>query len=238
MRTAASALLAVTIAAAPAAGQSDDGGPRRHDPSAWFAGASFTYAQPQGAFRDAVDRGLGGTFHGVRRVAGELGLRATAGLLNYGHERERLPLTPITGRVSVDVTTSNNIAFLGVGPQVGVPDGTLKPYAHGYAGVSYLWTESSLASTRSDESFATSTNYEDATFSWGGGGGLYVPVRRGATSVSIDLGVLYHNNGRARYLGEGDIVDNPDRTISFTPRETDTDLLSFHVGVSVAIPRK
>jgi len=53
--------------------------------------------------------------------------------------------------------------------------------------------------------------------------------------VSLDLGVKYHNNGEAEYLREGDIIDNEDNTITVFPTRSDTDLLTFHIGVSIGI---
>ena len=67
--------------------------------------------------------------------------------------------------------------------------------------------------------------------------GLYVPLRRGASPISLDLGATYRNAGRAAYLREGDIEDLPDGGIAIRPRHSDTDLLSFHLGVAVGISR-
>jgi hypothetical protein len=234
------AVVALAALAAPLAAQEpetwEDSFPRSSSPSRWFGGVNFTYAQPRGEFGDHVERGYGLDLHGVYALdrAGIVGLRVDAGFLNYGHERQRVPLSTTTGgRISLDLTTSNNIAFIGVGPQIGLPDGRLKPYVHGFAGVSFLWTESSVSGTRSGEAFASTTHLDDRTFTWGGGAGVFLPVKRRGTRVSVDLGLDYRNGGRAEYLREGSIRDEPDNTISFDPIESDTDLLTFRVGVSI-----
>ncbi|HEV2147086.1 MAG TPA: outer membrane beta-barrel protein [Longimicrobiaceae bacterium] len=250
MRTRTSALLlGVALLAASAAHAQ-----RRH-PSDWedghgprgpqrasgaYAGASFNYARPQGEFRNFVDHGFGGDVHFLYQPAarGILGLRFDAGFVNYGHERMRVPLSSsIGGRILVDVNTTNNIAHLGVGPQIGLPDGRLRPYVGGFVGLTYLYTESSVDGRDDDRSFARTTHYDDATFSYGGRAGLYVPLRGGPSPISLDVGVVYLESGEAEYLREGDIIDNPNGSISFTPSRSDTDLLTFRVGVTVGIPR-
>ena len=75
------------------------------------------------------------------------------------------------------------------------------------------------------------------TLAYGGGAGLYIPVRRGHSPISIDAGLAYRRNGRADYLLEGGIEDNPDGSITLDPIRSDTDLLTFHIGVSVGISR-
>jgi hypothetical protein len=213
-------------------------------PTGGFAGASFTIADPRGEFSDYVDGGLGGNLHYMHALDrdGWLALRIDGGFAIYGYERQRVPLSPtIGGRILVDLTTSNDIAWIGVGPQIGVPDGRLRPYVNGYAGYSYLATTSSVEGDSYydyyDEPVFSTTNFDDWSFSYGGGAGVYVPLRRGPQPVSIDLGVRYHNNGEAEYLREGDIRDNQDGSISLFPVRSDTDLLTFHIGLTVGITR-
>jgi hypothetical protein len=236
-------LLFVAAAAAlvtrPLAAQYDDDyGRYDYDLPRSYVGGELTYAHPQGQFANYIDQGWGAGVHYLVRLdqSGWLGLRADAGLVNYGHERQEVLLSPtIGGRVPVDLTTDNNILFLGAGPQIGLPTGALRPYANGFVGVSYIFTESKVGSTRSGESFAEHTNFDDASFAYGGSAGLYIPVSRRANPVSIDLGVTYRHNGTAEYLRHGDITDNPDGSITLHPVRSETNLINFHLGVSVGV---
>jgi hypothetical protein len=239
MRTRSIVLAAAVALGAARSAQAQHEPPTR-EPTRWYVGGDITVGQPRGAFADNVSTGYGVSGHAIYRLdeAGLVGIRVDGGALIYGNEHQSVPFGgDVGGRVRLDMNTSNNIGFLGIGPQIGVPTGRLRPYVNGYAGVSYFFTDTSLRGSGSSEEFARTTNYHDATFSYGGGAGLYVPVRRGPSPISIDLGVRYHDNGRARYLREGDITDNSDDTITVHPRETDTDLLTFHFGVSVGISR-
>ena len=86
-----------------------------------------------------------------------------------------------------------------------------------------------------DQPFAEDTNYDDLTFSWGGGGGLLIPVHRSReTMVFLDVGARYHNNGRnVRYLREGGIRDLPNGGIELSVIESRADLVTWHIGVSI-----
>lgn len=236
------ALLALLLAAVPAAAQDCDCDDPWYEPrpTGGYVNGGLALARTQGEFSDYVDGGIGfdlGYLHALDSE-GWFALRVDGGMLIYGYETQRVPLSnTIGGRVLVDVNTSNNIAFIGIGPQIGVPDGRLMPYVNGYVGYSYIWTGSSVRGTWDHEPFAETTNFSDGTFGYGGGGGVYVPLRGGASPVSLDLGVRYQNNGRAEYLRSGDIQDNNDGTITVYPVQSDTDLLTFRIGVSVGVTR-
>lgn len=232
------AALALLSGAAPLAAQQTDTlpppGPSRH-----FVGGSVLVAEPRGEFRDNIDMGVGLSASYLHRLdaAGAFALRVDGGLLIYGNESKRVPLSnTVGGRVMVDVSTTNSILTLGVGPQIMAPSGRVRPYLNATAGLAYFVTQSSVSGTSESRSIANTTNYDDASFAYGAGAGVYVPVRRGPAPVSLDAGVSYSRNGRARYLREGSIRDNPDSSISITPLESQTDLLSFHLGVSVGLP--
>jgi hypothetical protein len=165
-------------------------------------------AQPLGEFDDYIDwgGGIGGELLYAFDRQGAIGMRMNLGLMIYGHETKRVPLSSTLGRIRVDVSTSNNIFVLGVGPQVMLPSGTVRPYLNGTVGLSYFFTRSSVEGSADLEPFASSTNFDDATFAWAAGGGLYIPLRRGRKNpLSLDIGAQYHANGEARYLPEGSI---------------------------------
>ena len=211
----------------------------RYDgPTRGAVGASFTYGRPVGDFLSYVDQGLGfDAFfrYGVDRQ-GVLSLKIDGGLLIYGRETFRVPLSgTIGGRVLVDLTTSNNIVWMGIGPQLTLPTGFLRPYANANIGFSYFFTESSVEGSHDDEPFASTTNYSDATFRYGFGWGLLVPFASGRTEWAIDLGATYHGNGQVRYLREGGIEDLPDGTIVLHPIQSDANLLTYRLGFSIGI---
>jgi hypothetical protein len=209
--------------------QEQEFGPRR---SPVFGGASLVYGRPTGSFASYVKQGFGADgfvrYKIDRQGAFSLGLEG--GFLQYGRETFRVPLSSTVGRINVDVTTSNNILFLGFGPQLMVPTGPVRPYVNGGIGFSYFFTESSVEGSDDDYSFAETTNFSDAVFTKMGGAGIYIPFgsRREA---GLDIGARYHGSGRTRYLREGSIEDRPGQAPLIHPVETETKLWSWRIGI-------
>lgn len=203
------------------------------------SGASFSYGRPVGDFLHYVDQGLGfdAFFRFNADRQGVLSFRLDGGLQIYGHETFRVPLSgTIGGRILVDLTTSNNIVWMGFGPQLTSPSGAIRPYANASAGFSYFFTESTVEGSNNDnDPFASTTNYSDATFRYGFGWGLLIPFQTRTSEWAIDLGAMYHGNGQVRYLREGGIQDMPDGSIVIYPIQSDANLLTYRLGFSVAI---
>lgn len=240
MLTTRSALLGAMLVLLPLTADAQ----RRARRDAWdgrsrgAAGAGFNYGRPVDDFLRYVDQGFGFDLfaRGNLDPQGVLSLRVNGGLLIYGHETKRVPLSStIGGRILVDLTTSNNIVWAGIGPQVTLPTPGVQPYGFGEIGFSYFFTESSVEGSRNSEPFASTTNYSDATFRYGFGGGLLFPFRSRTSEWAIDLGVVYHGNGQVRYLREGDIEDRPDGSIILHPVQSDANLLTYRLGFQVGL---
>jgi hypothetical protein len=206
---------------------------RRTVPSRWFGSLSLLAAQPLGEFNDYIDVG-GGLAAGVMyqlSPSSPVAIRADFGYVLYGSEKKRIHPFP---RLEGDITTNNSIIYAAIGPQIMVPDGLLRPYIGGSIGLSYFFTQSSLDGiTAGSDAILQTTNFDDVTFAYTGAGGVYVPLRRGLKPISLDIGARYHGNGRARYLREGSIQDNPDNSITVTPIESETNLVTWHLGITV-----
>jgi hypothetical protein len=239
--TVALALLAplapLTLASLAARAQLIDVSAERRPAARTFFGADLLVAQPQDEFASYVKVGAGFGFHLVQQLdrEGVLGLRVAGDFLIYGNETETVPISPTIPRVTVDVQTSNNIVTLGIGPQVMMPVGGFRPYLAGTVGFSYFFTESSVRGSDNSVEFASSKNYDDITFAWTGAAGVYIPVRRGRQPISIDIGARYHGNGRARYLREGSIQDDGAGGVYITPIESNTNLITYQLGVTVGM---
>lgn len=202
-------------------------------------GAGASVAQPVGEFKNYVNSGWGGSGHLLLRVdrAGVLSLRADVGYLVYGHERKRVSL-PNAGRVQFDVTTRNNILTYSIGPQLAIPSGPIRPYLHAMAGGSYFYTESSVGGSSDENDFASTRNFGDNVPSYGYGGGVFVPLAIRNALVGLDLGARFVRNGHTRYLREGGITDLPDGGYAVSPIESETNLVVYHIGVSVGVRRR
>jgi hypothetical protein len=158
--------------------------------------------------------------------------------MNYGRETVRdVCLLPTNCRVYVDVTTTNNLAFVGLGPQLVAPRGPVRPYVAGQVGWTFIWTNSSIEDSDDDDrSVLDSENVSDNTFSYGGLGGVLIPISAGRNPVSLDLGVRYLRNGRVHYLRKGDIIDDPyGGPPTFNIQRSRADLVTYFIGVTVGL---
>lgn len=193
-------------------------------------------SQPKGEFASNVGKGWGFNLNGLYRIdyKGYLNLRADFGTVQYARERKDASFLGITGRVSLNLETTNNIAWGAIGPQIMIPNGPFRPYAN--AAVAY--TEFSTTSTLSDPygqfQPISSQNARDGSHAWIFGSGFQIPV---GTSGAFNFGGKYYYGGRASYLTKGDITDNPDGTITLHPRNSKTDMVIWQLGFTLAIPR-
>lgn len=210
-----------------------DGEPR------FYVGIQGQYARPVGEFSDYVEHGGGLNVNIAWPVqrGSVLALRADGGFIVYGSETRRVCFSQTVGCfVQLDLTTTNSIAYLNAGPQLMLPYGPIRPYVNAAIGGSYFGTSSSVSGTHGGEDFASSTNFDDITLAWNGGGGLLLSLSSGATPVLLDVGVRYTGNGEVEYLKKGDIVEDPDdNSLIITPTRSEANLLTFQIGVQIGV---
>ena len=203
------------------------------------AGGGFAVVFPQGDFKDHLDNegyGFSGLIS-IEMPKSFLSIGSYFGIMIYGRETRREPFSTTIPDVTVEVET-RNLLFTGhlllrAQPTTGV----VRPYVDGLFGLHYLMTDTSIESREQD--VASDTNWDDATSSYGGGGGVMFIVysREGAMrgerlDVSVDIGVHYLKGGEAEYLKEGSI-QRQNGSVTYELEESETDILMSYIGVSV-----
>lgn len=205
----------------------------------WDLGGGLAVAVPRGEFSDFVDEGYGLGLHVVYGLdpSSVVGLRFDLGFVTYGSERFTVPLLPSTGRILVDVNTRNNIGILGLGPQLQVPSGPIRPYVNGFVGLGYFFTESSVGGSSNFhfDDFARTINFDDVSLAYGGGGGLGLRLGNGYRPIYLNLEAQYRRHGATEYLREGSIVDDGFGGVIISPLRSDADFLLVQLGVSVGL---
>lgn len=195
--------------------------------------ADLVSAQPKGDLATYIGTGWGGNGTGLLRLEqqGVLHARFDIGMARYGREHERVR----TGGGTYDLNTNNIIEWFGLGPQLMIPGGPLRPYVNAGVGLTRFRTTSTLTDAFDDFEYGSVDHASDFTTGWMMGGGLYIPF--GARSpVSLNLGARYHFGGEATYLNEGGIQDNPDGSVTLTTNRSKTDFVLWQLGVSFRIP--
>lgn len=201
----------------------------------WHVGAAIDVGQPVGEFTQQVSNAIGLQAHLLLRLddRGNTGLRIQGGWLNYGFESEQVCLGATPGcRIEANVSTTNNILSLGVGPEFSVPLGVFRLYGHGLVGLSRFSTLSALDGGILPDFVAADENFGEAGFFWSGGGGIQLSITKHA---ALDFGVAYQGHGRREYLTEGGITDNPDGSLNLDVKRSAADLFAIRIGFSTAL---
>jgi hypothetical protein len=205
--------------------------------TAQSVGASFMIGSPQGEFRNNVDRlGYGFQLHGTLWTATKerpITIGVDFGYMIYGHVTERNPWVGFPG-VYLNLERSNNIASGHVLFQLCPFSGDVRPYIEGLFGGAYIYTESSIKSENYSETIASSTNYDDFTWNYGGGAGLLVNIGKNMGSVDnlfLDFKVRYLYGSTAEYLTEESVFVDQRGNTYFVAQKSKTDFLIFHLGV-------
>ena len=123
---------------------------------------SVVQGRPQGAFARNVELGYGLDGAYLLRLdgAGIWSVRASIGALSYGNEsRDAAFSESVGGRVRVDVSTTNYIVPMSIGPQVSWPSGPVRPYLNAGVGGQIFFSESRVQGTHSATVLASTTNH-------------------------------------------------------------------------------
>ena len=203
-------------------------------PSRFSVGGDFAISQPKGEFATAgVPTGYGFDVTGLMKIdpTGWFALRADGGGVQYGHEGG---FVGYYAGIPLDLNTNNKIGFGALGLQLQFPDGLFRPYASASYALVRFYTQSCVSAEDNSIQEQCNTNHGDWANAGVFGGGVLVPI---GTSFSLNLGARYHYGAKATYLKKGDIVDNPDGSVTLNVRSSKTDLVLWQIGVNFAIPK-
>ena len=204
-------------------------------PSRFTVGGDLAISQPKGEFANNVPTGYGFDVTGLLKLdpQGWFGIRGDVGQVRYGHEHVNLGFFG-PNAIELDLNTDNRIEFGELGLQLQFPDGAFRPYANAsYAGVHFT-TESCVSNPDGFVQDQCHSNHGDWASAGVFGGGVIIPF--GKSLAALNLGARYHYGAKATYLRQGDIVDNPDGTVTLNVRSSKTDLVLWQIGFTYNIP--
>ena len=206
---------------------------------------------PKGEFKDeGVPTGFGLDINGLWYPSKQFGLGLNVGISQYGNSERQIPFSYYTDLVTITEKTTNDLAYVHLLVRIVPFHGKVRPYFEGLLGMKNLFTSTKVISENCPEEdedtceIASSTNYSDNAFSYGGGGGLEITLTSfGGDEDSGIKGVLsffinarYMIGAEAEYLKEGAITfsdpqDGPVQT-TFDPSTSKTDVLQISLGLN------
>jgi hypothetical protein len=190
-------------------------------------GVDFLTVLPRGQLDDNLGSGYGVGLQVLIPIGkGPFSVGAEASVAGYADQRR-----PFFG--DLDVVTRNNIGTVNAVLRAQATSGKLRPYIDAVLGYKIFRTESTLVDTCSlcdDEALESETELDDSAFAYGVGAGLLLEIKE--SRAFIDARVRYTRGRDATYLTSGSITD---ANLEDRLRESRTDTLSFHIGVSLRL---
>ncbi|GMU87706.1 MAG: hypothetical protein AMXMBFR48_29470 [Ignavibacteriales bacterium] len=207
------------------------------------AGANLTLAFPRGNFyANNKTTGFGGSVEAIflNAKAGVVnyGLGANFSFLTFGSEGREAAFSNTIPDVTVDVDRSYNLMNFHLLMRLATNNTLVRPYADVLLGGSYLYTSTTVRNQYSGEEVTSSTNFDDIAWSYGAGAGvmikIYSPEDAGSLPVWLDIKMRYLVGTEADYIKKGGVkVDSVNGKVSYDITTSETDILTFNIGVSV-----
>ncbi|KAF0153019.1 MAG: hypothetical protein FD143_459 [Ignavibacteria bacterium] len=203
-------------------------------------GGSFMLGYPQGEFRSNVDRmGFGGQIQGTLWTPSKerpFTIGFDIGYIVYGQVDEKLPWIGYPG-VYLDLSRTNSMGSAHILMQISPFFGTIRPYVECLFGGAYLQTRTTVRNENKNEEIASSTNFDDVTWNYGGGAGMLFRLGGASENVEaiyLDLKARYLFGTEAEYLTEKSLLYvKANGEPVFAVKKSKTDFFSFHIGAVV-----
>ena len=128
---------------------------------------------------------------------------------------------------------SHNLWYAYAGPEVMATDGNLRPFAFAMVGRSWFRSQANFKPTSPGGQEFSQTLFSENNFSTSYGGGLRMMLTNSGRPIGIELSARVNRNIDAEYLTERGVVENPDGSITITPRRGAAHVLGIYLGIWV-----
>jgi hypothetical protein len=211
--------------------------------SRYAIGIAGLYGQPLGPFADNVRRGFG--LDGMGSIAfdqfGIFSLKAELGYVRLAKKSEPFIADDGFGFVELESETTSSVLTLGVGPQLTLPSGAIRPYVGGTVGFARFATNTSInlpanqSNTGQKETLYDETVSSDFILSLTASGGIRFELPFMGRGILADVGARWHRDGEAEYVSsEGVVYDGSGRP-TITPTRSEADFIVYRLGVVIPL---
>jgi hypothetical protein len=211
----------------------------------YTVGLSGLYGQPLGPFADNVRRGFG--LDGMGTIGldsrGIFSLKGELGWMRLNSKSEFFIIDTGFEFLELESETTSGVLMLGVGPQLAVPFGPIRPYVGGSVGFARFATSTAIklsadqSNTGQEETIDDQTVSSDFILSLAASGGIRFELPFMGRGILGDLGVRWHRNGEAEYVSSEGVVYNGSGQPTITPTRSDADFLVYRLGIVIPLGR-
>lgn len=204
----------------------------------WVIGGAFMGGKPLGEFRNEENGGFGGEFTlGYQLFRRQpLVLRGSVGGIQYhavkafGYQENCDESGCWLEEVQYNAR-SHNMWYAYAGPEIMATDGPLRPFAFAMVGRTLFRSQANFKPTTPGGQEFSQTLFSENNFSTSYGGGVRMMVTNSGRPIGVELAARVNRNIDAEYLTERGVVENPDGSITITPRRGAAHVLGIHLGI-------
>jgi opacity protein-like surface antigen len=200
----------------------------------FIVGADVVMTEPRRELAQYIDDGWGLNFTGMVSVEphGLLHVRLDGGSARYGTDTRRFSY----GFRSYELSTTNNIDWFALGPELAIPGGPVRPYANAAVSMTRFRTTSRIRDRNTQEEFDSVDNASDFTVGWVLGGGARIPF--GSRSpIALTVGARYHLGGEANFVREEDVRNARLEADRFPTSRSHADFVLWQLGITYRLPQ-
>lgn len=206
----------------------------------WVIAGTFMGGKPLGEFRNEENGGFGGEFTlGYQLFRRQpLVLRGSVGGMQYQTVKafgfqERCDDRGCWLEEVEYNARSHNMWYAYAGPEIMATDGALRPFAFAMVGRTWFRSQANFKPTNPGGQEFSQTLFSENNFSTSYGGGVRWMLTRSGRPIGLELSARVNRNIDAEYLTERGVVENPDGSITITPRRGAANVLGIHLGIWV-----
>jgi len=174
-------------------------------------------------------------------------LRVEGSLNAFGGEFDHSPHSA-TMPADMRIRTDNTVLSAGIGPQIYLRAGAVRPYVFGTLGVAYLAGDLGVSGRVGREPFDVTAVLSDFGVYLGAGGGFSVQLRGGDHPVAVDVSGSYRHNGVSGHMEQTETAGgggqeaaafraagNRDHHVTIPHGLSDFNLVTWRIGVSLGL---
>jgi hypothetical protein len=204
----------------------------------WTVGAAFMGGKPVGEFRNEENGGFGGEltlgYQPFRRqpllLRGSLGGMQYHAVKAFGYQENCDERGCWLEEVEYNAR-SHNMLYAYAGPEIMATDGGVRPFAFAMVGRTWFRSQANFKPTSPGGQEFSQTLFSENNFSTSYGGGIRSMLTTAGRGVGLELSARVNRNIDAEYLTERGVVENPDGSITITPRRGAAHVLGIHLGI-------